>query len=753
MIKLMRLVEEAPGPGTMLDYALRYAALGWHVFPVWGAKDGKCKCRRLCKSPGKHPVEYLVPRGQDDATTDPAKIRHWWAQMPDAGIAVFLKPSGLCVIDIDPRNGGFDTIAHIEGVHGPLVSDVLAFTQGGGEHRVFKLTSEISLPGKLGPGIDVKRNGYIVLTPTRGTDGVYDWEASSDPLDGCVPSPLPDWVRDLAAPATQAEIIATATRIITQAQIDELRSALATFPSDDRDLWVRIGMALHSIGQDGYTLWREWSETSAKFDPVDLRRVWQSFRPGKLNYETVFHVAQSHGWSNPLAGFVAMPEAVPVAQVRTAPATRLAETPEHLLHPPGVMGQVAQWVGATSRKPQPQFDVQAAIAFCATVMGRRYCTTQRNWPSLYLLNVGKSASGKEHGKWAVESLLEACGMAHLIGPASYTSNSGVLSALHAQPSHVTIIDEFGKVLEAASIRHNVRAASAMVSLMEAWGRCDGTLRPQGYSTFGMSKQDADKAEDRTIRNPALTLMAMTTPESFFEAIGSAAARDGFLNRFLIVESDIGRQVGRASNPMPVPDAVLEWAAMAHAHDGLANPDMVANLAAVPKLIQISKEADALFHAFEHECVGMMDEHDESGLAEMFGRCNEIAMKLALVVAVAAEWSAIAADHAQWSIDYVRHYTLRTVERLKTCVADSEFEGVKKQVLSLIRKAGERGMTERDITKSSRKMSALDQRGQMNVLNSLAFVGDISHVVFPPSDGKPGRPRKAWVAIDGDIVGT
>ena len=51
-------------------------------------------------------------------------------------------------------------------------------------------------------------------------------------------------------------------------------------------------------------------------------------------------------------------------------------------------------------------------------------------------------------------------------------------------------------------------------------------------------------KDAALRGESLarTVMAMTTPETFFEAIGSAAARDGFLNRFLIVESDIFRVV-------------------------------------------------------------------------------------------------------------------------------------------------------------------------------------------------------------------
>jgi len=659
-----------PVPGSPLDFALRYAALGWHIFPVWGAQNGKCKCRRLCNSPAKHPVSHIVPRGQDDATTDEATIRRWYAQMPDAGVAVFLKPSGMVAIDIDPRNGGFETMDDIEARNGPLSSDVLQYTQAGGEHRLFKLAAdnEIALPGKLGPGVDVKRNGYIVLAPTHGTSGIYDWEASSDPLEGAIPSPLPDWLRNLAvAPAIAQEgprIISS--RFASHEQLEELRSAMAGIPSDDRDLWVKFGLALCPIGQAGFDLWREWSIKSEKFDPVDLIRVWRSFKPGQFNFESIFWLAQENGWNNPLSNAVRETAPVPVdsIQIAAVPVKTIAPVSMHRI--PGVLGEACDWINGTARKPQPQFAVQAALAFGATVLGRRFVTDHRNWPSMFFLNIGKSASGKEHGKWAVEHLLQACGLEHLIGPNGYTSDAGLLSALCRQPTHFCCIDEFGKVLESAAVKNNFRSAGTLRALMEVWGRNDGAMRPQGYSTFGMSDVESKRMQERTVRNPAVTMLCMTTPETFFDAVGSAAARDGFLNRFLIVESDIGRQVGQHAAKREIPQSVIDWAAKVRQADAtaLVNPDVSPSMSPTPTTIPIRPEAMQRFGLFERDCVAMMDEHEQDGLAEMFGRCNEMAMKLSLIVAVSDGFQAIGAAHATWAIEYVRHYAMRTVERLK-----------------------------------------------------------------------------------------
>ncbi|MEI6414997.1 MAG: DUF5906 domain-containing protein [Pseudomonadota bacterium] len=82
-------------------------------------------------------------------------------------------------------------------------------------------------------------------------------------------------------------------------QVKDLRSALASLRSDDRDLWTRIGLALATAGERGRALWFEWSQTSDKYDPVDAARVWESFHPTNTHWRSVFVEAQKNGWVNP----------------------------------------------------------------------------------------------------------------------------------------------------------------------------------------------------------------------------------------------------------------------------------------------------------------------------------------------------------------------------------------------------------------------------------------------------------------------
>lgn len=80
--------------------------------------------------------------------------------------------------------------------------------------------------------------------------------------------------------------------------LDRMRDALGSIPSDDRDLWIRMAMAVKAEhGDAGFDVWDEWSQQGEKYDPQDSRDVWKSIREaGKVTAGSLFHEARSHGW-------------------------------------------------------------------------------------------------------------------------------------------------------------------------------------------------------------------------------------------------------------------------------------------------------------------------------------------------------------------------------------------------------------------------------------------------------------------------
>jgi Bifunctional DNA primase/polymerase, N-terminal len=68
--------------------AMDLAARNYHVFP--------------CKTRGKAPA---TANGWRDATRDWAQIGRWWTHKADLNIGVACGPSGVVVLDVDPKHG------------------------------------------------------------------------------------------------------------------------------------------------------------------------------------------------------------------------------------------------------------------------------------------------------------------------------------------------------------------------------------------------------------------------------------------------------------------------------------------------------------------------------------------------------------------------------------------------------------------------------------------------------------------------
>src|SRR3712207_6202066 len=100
--------------------ALSYARSGFPVLLLHSVVQGKCPCRdgASCKSPGKHP---MTRNGVHDATTDLKQVRVWFTKHPNANIGIATGAEfDLLALDIDPRNGGNETLAKAKNELGDL---------------------------------------------------------------------------------------------------------------------------------------------------------------------------------------------------------------------------------------------------------------------------------------------------------------------------------------------------------------------------------------------------------------------------------------------------------------------------------------------------------------------------------------------------------------------------------------------------------------------------------------------------------
>lgn len=79
---------------------------------------------------------------------------------------------------------------------------------------------------------------------------------------------------------------------------NKIQSALAHLNAHDRELWVKVAMAIKSeLGEDGFYLWDNWSKSAENYNQADAKAVWKGVKPsGSTGIGTLFYEAKANGW-------------------------------------------------------------------------------------------------------------------------------------------------------------------------------------------------------------------------------------------------------------------------------------------------------------------------------------------------------------------------------------------------------------------------------------------------------------------------
>jgi phage/plasmid primase-like uncharacterized protein len=83
------------------------------------------------------------------------------------------------------------------------------------------------------------------------------------------------------------------------ASIEKIQSALSAISPEDRDVWVRQGMAIkNALGDAGFWLWDDWSQGSESYHAASAKSVWKSIKVGgKTGIGSLFYMAKEKGWT------------------------------------------------------------------------------------------------------------------------------------------------------------------------------------------------------------------------------------------------------------------------------------------------------------------------------------------------------------------------------------------------------------------------------------------------------------------------
>lgn len=726
---------------SSLSYALAYAERGWHVFPVWGAKDGVCGCGNAsCQAPAKHPVAHLVRRGMSDATTDQNTIKKWWKTMPEAGIGVNLAPSGLVAVDVDPRNGGYLTLEVLEAQHGQIETDLLQFTQGGGEHRFFYLeaNSSLQLPGKLGEGVDLKRNGYSVLPPTAGLQGIYEWEASSSPLDGALPAPLPDWIRSLGAPVERPAFSgSTASLYVVEEQIAELRDAMTHVASDDRDIWINFGMALKQLGQAGWDLWDEWSRKSDKYDPMDQVRTWRSFDPrGDIQYPTIFKKAMEADWKNPRSQdkspgtpFDDETKQRDLARANRMPTVTERE-PRRAVHCP--VQPIEQMIRHLCDATGAAYGVvpqMAALSIAGLACSRLYRTPQGDGLNLHHLVSAQSYS--EAGALFDQAckVLDESGLRRMVHDQRISSSSALLGHLYRTPAMLYVMPDWGRKFYSAthaSIEHF--GISAGLSFNK-------TLWRTNAAESQIQKSELDENGEAIIYRPSFNFLAFCPEADLKNCFAETQLGRGLLETFLFTRTTI--EYDREPRMVETPDWLREHVRKIRrlpAEGGDYSLELLFGdmSGAEPSMVEVE-----FVEQPSKRYGGLRELSSESRHKSYIHTAESLLRRVASILAVWAQpdMPVVTPAMLDWADEFVRESLVEILHATQLGGSDDGSKGTPYDaVLARISKAGAAGITNRDLVRSCRPYRNCSKEARESLVSQML---EDEEIVLHPSKARKG----------------
>jgi hypothetical protein len=557
-----------------LEIMRDYADAGFRVFALWNIVGGKCECGdEECKAVGKHP---RIGAWQNSPV--------WSVDQLDAQLQYIIETGfGVClddhlVIDIDPRNGGdesYDKLVADTGIDFEALSGFVVRTGGNGRHIYFS-RPKAALLGHLDgyKGIDFKGNGFVVGCGSGHASGGY-YERSKGFPDELTLAPE-RLLAMLAKPMHHRTEYAGEQFDVTD---DELMSMLSYIPNADLDYetFIQVGMALHSSGAS-FGMWDSWAATSAKYDGKDMEYKWHSFgkSANPVTIGTLIYMAEQNGWARSVT--------FDLAANYTAPASKPTDLPfsvDHvdLLRPPGFVGKLAEWINANSYYLRENIAAISALTAVGNIGGLTNKDDVTGVTSnIMSLCVAGSGTGKESVQQCFADLMRAGGMAGCIA-GDIKSKQEIVRNLIEHQAVCYATDEIGEILRTIENAKKKGGAAYLEGvtgqLMSAFTKTDGYMAVSGDVRRDMLKeicsrlaQAARKMEedgDKTgrlqlsidslenLRNsidtlgglpkPFVSLIGFTTLESLEGALSSELAKNGFLNRAILIEE-------RETNPKP-----------------------------------------------------------------------------------------------------------------------------------------------------------------------------------------------------------
>jgi putative DNA primase/helicase len=149
-----------------------------------------------------------------------------------------------------------------------------------------------------------------------------------------------------------------------------IASALSCIPSGDRDLWVKMGMAVKSELPDdeGFAVWSDWSQGDDKYRERDAMTVWRGIDSGgSVSIGSLFFEAKENGWQDTGVIHTSTPAEIAQRAADRASKDEAARIKRASENATGAKKAMKLWTDSTPAPADHPYLVRKQVAPVATI--------------------------------------------------------------------------------------------------------------------------------------------------------------------------------------------------------------------------------------------------------------------------------------------------------------------------------------------------------------------------------------------------
>lgn len=712
---------------------------GYKIFGIYPIlSNGACGCLNpKCSAQGKHP---LISNWQSTPLWDEEQL-DCMEEMGNFDSGYGILCDNLIVVDVDEKNGGANSYQKLlKEIPSVGESGLIILTGSGGSsrHLFFKAPKGIKLQQQHKDyiGIDFKSSGFVV-----GAGSIHKSGRRYEVVLGAIDE-IGDAPKQLIELLTRKQC--SLNKNSGEATDTELEELLNFIDSDcEHDKWIRVGMSIHSATNGGgFSIWDNWSAKGKKYDGKEiLIHRWHSFgkSTNPVQLGTLVHYAIEGGYEESIE-FISDIEFEEVEEIPTE------FEKIDLTKPPGLVGQICNFINNNSRSPRLNLAVAASLNAVSSAGGLRFrCAEDGTVGNMFSFCVAGSGTGKESILQSYISLMREAGIVAACHGGIKSEQEIYKNIIRNQAAFYTI-DEMGEMLGKIQGARKKSGSSPYLegvigTLMSIYSKGNGYMLVNGdvkeeirnkmqqelkalqdskknneapYSVDDRIKQlnESLRNIDSGIKDPFLNLFGFSAPDKFLTLMDEDMAQSGFFARALIFR-DLDDNPKENKN-MKKDDKELERLGLilnslysaGHTQSGrvelLGKKQLVKSTSKALEMMNIAKE-----HFWE---MGE-NQKEREGLIAYCRRGYELVSRVSLILAMG---DGVRTDeHIKWAFALVKRDIEDKIKLTTANNKDNKADAIMSKILSLV--SIEEGLTMRIIKNKMRPNKAETVEAAINHL--------------------------------------